>query len=214
MFRARDTKLERDVALKLLPEHFADDPDRLSRFRREAQVLASLNHPNIAQIYGFEDSGSTHCIVMELVDGETLHEHLARGPMTVEDAVPIARQVAEALEAAHERGIMHRDLKPANIKLTPDGKVKVLDFGLAKTYDATNTPQNPSNSPTLSAAQTMGGVIFGTVAVETAVTSLAPSLAMPPASYLPPTMKPETFCRNSSGMRRWQANSIGRSATR
>ncbi len=164
VFRARDTKLERDVALKLLPEHFADDPDRLSRFRREAQVLASLNHPNIAQIYGFEDSGSTHCIVMELVDGETLHEHLARGPMTVEDAVPIARQVAEALEAAHERGIMHRDLKPANIKLTPDGKVKVLDFGLAKTYDATNTPQNPSNSPTLSAAQTMGGVIFGTVA--------------------------------------------------
>ena len=164
VFRARDTKLQRNVALKLLPEHFADDPDSLSRFRREAQVLAALNHPNIAQIYGLEDSGNTYCIIMELVDGETLQERLARGPMTVEDALPIARQIAEALEAAHERGIMHRDLKPANIKLTSDEKVKVLDFGLAKVYEATNIPQNPSNSPTLSAAQTMGGVILGTAA--------------------------------------------------
>jgi serine/threonine-protein kinase len=164
VYRARDTKLERDVALKVLPDHFADDPDRLSRFQREAQVLASLNHPNIAQIYGLEDSGNTRCIVMELVDGETLQERLARGPMTLDDALPIARQIAEALEAAHERGIMHRDLKPANMKLTADGKVKVLDFGLAKIYEAANVPHNVSNSPTLTAAQTLGGVILGTAA--------------------------------------------------
>jgi serine/threonine-protein kinase len=164
VYRARDTKLERDVALKVLPDHFADDPERVSRFQREAQVLASLNHPNIAQIYGFEDSGNTRCIVMELVDGETLQERLASGPITLEDALPIAQQIATALEAAHERGVMHRDLKPANIKLTADGKVKVLDFGLAKVYEAAHVPHNVSNSPTLTAAQTMGGVILGTAA--------------------------------------------------
>src|SRR5262247_3286022 len=112
VFRAVDTKLHRDVALKLLPDHFADDPERLARFQREAQVLASLNHPNIAQIYGLEESDNTRCIVMELVEGETLQERLKRGPIPIEEALPIAKQIAEALEAAHERGIIHRDLKP------------------------------------------------------------------------------------------------------
>src|SRR5215510_10104385 len=148
VFRAHDTKLQRDVALKLLPDHFADDPDRLVRFQREAQVLASLNHPKIAQIYGLEDSTSQRCIVMELVEGETLQERLKRGPIPIEEALPIAKHVAEALEAAHEKGIIHRDLKPANIKLTHDGTVKVLDFGLAKMRDA-QTGVDLSNSPTL-----------------------------------------------------------------
>src|SRR5215475_13397911 len=120
VFRALDTKLGRDVALKLLPEHFADDPERLARFQREAEVLASLNHPNIAQIYGLEDSSSAQCIVMELVEGETLEERLKRGPVPVHEALPIAKQICEALEFAHDRGIIHRDLKPANIKLTKD----------------------------------------------------------------------------------------------
>jgi serine/threonine protein kinase len=132
VFRARDTKLLRDVALKLLPDHFADDPDRLGRLHREAQVLASLNHANIAQIYGLEQVGSTGCIVMELVEGETLSDRLASGPIPLEEALAIAKQIADGLAAAHERGIVHRDLKPANIKLTPAGAVKVLDFGLAK----------------------------------------------------------------------------------
>src|SRR5215467_8891450 len=135
VFRALDTKLQRDVALKLLPDHFADDADRLSRFQREAQVLASLNHPNIAQIYGVEESSNTRCIVMELVEGETLQERLKRGAVPIEEALRIAKQIAEALESAHEKGIVHRDLKPANIKVTPEGKVKVLDFGLAKAYE-------------------------------------------------------------------------------
>src|SRR5215831_5174509 len=130
VFRARDVKLQRDIALKLLPDHFADDPDRLSRFQREAQVLASLNHPNIAQIYGLEESNETRCIVMELVEGQTLQERLKRGPIPLDEALPMASQIATGLEAAHEKGIIHRDLKPANIKLTPDGTVKVLDFGL------------------------------------------------------------------------------------
>src|SRR2546426_4533928 len=132
VFRALDTKLQREVALKLLPDHFADDPERLARFQREAQVLASLNHPNIAQIYGLEESDNTRCIVMELVEGETLQERLKRGPVPIEEALPIAKQIAEALEAAHERNILHRDLKPGNIMLTAEGRVKVLDFGLAK----------------------------------------------------------------------------------
>lgn len=130
VFRAHDTKLQRDVALKVLPDHFADDPERLSRFQREAQVLASLNHPHIAQIYGLEESGNTRCIVMELVEGNTLAERLKRGPIPVDEALLIAKQIAEALEAAHERGIIHRNLKPANIKLAADGRIKVLDFGL------------------------------------------------------------------------------------
>src|SRR6266550_2448558 len=132
VYRARDTKLNRDVALKILPQTFASDPDRLARFHREAQVLASLNHPHIAAIYGFEDSGETHALVLELVEGETLAGRIARGAIPLDEALPIARQICEALEAAHEQGIIHRDLKPANIKITPDGVVKVLDFGLAK----------------------------------------------------------------------------------
>ncbi len=145
--RARDAKLQRDVALKLLPDHFADDPDRLSRFLREAQILASLNHPNIAQIYGLEESGNTRCIVMELVEGQTLAERIMRGRMPVDEAHQIAGRIAEALDAAHEKGIVHRDLKPANVKITPDGSVKVLDFGLAKTFS--DTAIDLSNSPTV-----------------------------------------------------------------
>jgi serine/threonine protein kinase len=164
VYRARDASLQRDVALKLLPYRFASDADRLARFQREAQVLASLNHPNIAQIYGLESAGTFRCIVMELVEGDTLEERLRRGPIAVDEALPIARQIAEALEAAHERGIIHRDLKPANIKLTPEGRVKVLDFGLAKAL--VNAPANEalSNSPTLSMAATQAGVILGTAA--------------------------------------------------
>jgi Tol biopolymer transport system component len=162
VYRARDTKLGRDVAIKVLPDAFAGDPDRLQRFRREAQVLASLNHSNIAQIYGLEESGSTCCIVMELVGGETLQERLNRGPIPLDEALPIVKQIAEALEAAHEKGIIHRDLKPANIKVEADGKVKVLDFGLAKAfYD--QQPATLSNSPTLMSAS-LPGVILGTAA--------------------------------------------------
>ena len=139
VYRARDTKLGRDVAIKTLPDAFANDSARLQRFQREAQVLASLNHPNIAQIYGLEESEKTRCIVMELVEGETLQERLKRGPIPVDEALPIAKQIAEALEAAHEKGIIHRDLKPANIKLSSGGKVKVLDFGLAKAMDGAST---------------------------------------------------------------------------
>src|SRR5947209_4225986 len=148
VFRALDTKLQREVALKLLPDHFAADPERLARFQREAQVLASLNHPNIAQIYGLEESNNTRCIVMELVEGETLQERLKRGPIPLDEALPMAAQIATAIEAAHECGIVHRDLKPANIKLTRDGKVKVLDFGLAKAFQEERQPML-SNSPTL-----------------------------------------------------------------
>src|SRR5215467_7016417 len=122
VYRARDAKLNRDVALKILPEAFALDGDRIARFRREAQVLASLNHLNIAAIYGFEDSSSTHALVLELVDGPTLADRIARGPIPLDEALPIAKQIAEALEAAHEQAIIHRDLKPANIKLTPEGR--------------------------------------------------------------------------------------------
>src|SRR5207248_10809325 len=134
VYRAHDTKLGRDVAIKALPDVFAMDSDRLQRFQREAQVLASLNHPNIAQIFGLEESKTGRCIVMELVEGETLQERLKRGAIPIDEALLIAKQIADALEAAHERGVVHRDLKPANIKLTPDGKIKVLDFGLAKAF--------------------------------------------------------------------------------
>ena len=132
VYRARDTTLGRQVAIKVLPEAFAQDAERLARFQREAKTLASLNHPNIAQIYGLERSSGVQALVMELVEGEDLSQRIARGPIPLDEALPIARQIAEALEAAHEQGIIHRDLKPANIKITPDGMVKVLDFGLAK----------------------------------------------------------------------------------
>jgi Tol biopolymer transport system component len=162
VYRARDTQLQRDVALKLLPEHFANDAERLSRFEREAQVLASLNHPNIAQIYGLEKSGSGNCIVMELVEGETLAVPLERGPFPLDEAVNIASQIVDALEAAHERGIVHRDLKPGNIKRTLRGAIKVLDFGLAKVAaPAAGGNPNLSNSPTL-ASGSLEGVILGT----------------------------------------------------
>ena len=135
VYRARDTKLNRDVAIKVLLPAVANDPDRLARFSREAQVLASLNHPHIAQIHGFEDADGLHALVMELVEGPTLADRIARGAIPIDEALPIAKQIAEALEAAHEQGIIHRDLKPANIKVREDGTVKVLDFGLAKAFD-------------------------------------------------------------------------------
>ena len=164
VYEATDTKLGRSVAIKLLPAAFASDPERLSRFRREAQALAALNHLNIAQIYGIEDAGGTSCIVMELVDGETLQARIQRGPIAVVEALSIARQIAEALEAAHDKGVIHRDLKPGNIMLA-DGKVKVLDFGLAKAYDTPSSNVDLANSPTLvSMAATSAGVILGTAA--------------------------------------------------
>ncbi len=163
VYQATDTKLNREVALKILPEAFAGDPDRLARFQREAQVLASLNHPNIAQIHGLEESDGTRALVLELVEGPTLADRIAQGPIPVDEALPIAKQIAEALEAAHEAGVIHRDLKPANIKVKDDGTVKVLDFGLAKALD-TAPVGDPSLSPTLTAAATQMGVIMGTAA--------------------------------------------------
>ncbi len=162
VYRARDIRLGRDVALKVLPEEFANDPDRISRFRREAQLLASLNHPHIAQIYEFEEYSSVLCIVMEVVEGPTLQERLERGPLPVEEALQIAKQIADALEAAHKKGIVHRDLKPANVKLTTDGQVKVLDFGLAKPLAVGEAADNLTNSPTMLSGP-MPGVILGTV---------------------------------------------------
>jgi serine/threonine protein kinase len=132
VYRARDTRLQRDVAIKVLPESFAGDPDRLARFQREAQLLASLNHTNIAAIHGLEESGNVRALVLELVKGDTLADRIARGTIPLDEALPIATQIADALEAAHDAGVIHRDLKPANIKVTPNGHVKVLDFGLAK----------------------------------------------------------------------------------
>jgi Tol biopolymer transport system component len=167
VYRARDTKLNRDVALKVLPPLVANDPDRLARFRREAQVLASLNDPHIAQIHGFEDTGGTHALVMELVDGLTLAERIAAGPLPVADALAIAREIASALEAAHQQGIVHRDLKPANVKVREDGTVKVLDFGLAKAFapEGANATSDVANTPTItSPAMTAVGMILGTAA--------------------------------------------------
>jgi serine/threonine protein kinase/Tol biopolymer transport system component len=166
VFRARDTKLNRDVALKVLPDSVANDAERLARFRREAQTLASLNHPNIAQIHGLEDSSGVLALVMELVEGDELSQRIGRGPIPIDEALPIARQIAEALEAAHERAIIHRDLKPANIKLRPDGTVKVLDFGLAKAVEPVGPVGGDATaSPTItSPAMTQMGLILGTAA--------------------------------------------------
>jgi eukaryotic-like serine/threonine-protein kinase len=136
VYRARDTKLGREVALKVLPDVFAADTDRVARFQREAQLLASLNHPNIGAIHGLEDGAGVRALVLELIEGDTIADRIRRGPLPADEAVAVARQIAEALEAAHERGVIHRDLKPANVKITPDGKVKVLDFGLAKAMDS------------------------------------------------------------------------------
>ena len=162
VWQATDTQLNRQVALKILPDAFAADPDRLARFTREAQVLASLNHPGIAAIYGIEESEGSRALVLELVEGPTLADRIAQGAMPIEDALPIARQIAEALEAAHEAGVIHRDLKPANIKVREDGTVKVLDFGLAKALEP--HASDPSDSPTMTAAATQQGVILGTAA--------------------------------------------------
>src|SRR5215475_8314872 len=149
VYRARDSKLNREVALKVLPEVFAKDAERMARFHREAQVLASLNHPNVAAIHGLEESSGVRALVMELVEGPTLADRIAQGPIPLDEALPIARQIAEALEYAHEKGIIHRDLKPTNVKLTAECMVKVLDFGLAKALEGSTVPSDPENSPTL-----------------------------------------------------------------
>src|SRR5687767_10882008 len=162
VYQASDTKLGRTVAIKFLPEAFGNDGDRVARFQREARVLASLNHPNVAAIYGVEEVNGRHFLVMELVPGETLEERIRRGAVPLKEALPIAKQIAEALEEAHEAGIVHRDLKPANIKVTADDKVKVLDFGLAKTAAAEQSNISLSMSPTVVTAATSDGVIMGT----------------------------------------------------
>ena len=170
VYRATDTKLDRDVAIKVLPESLAGDPDRIARFQREAKTLAALNHPNIAQIHGLEDTDGVKALVMELVEGPTLADRIAQGAIPVDEALPIAMQIAEALEAAHEQGIVHRDLKPANVKVRPDGTVKVLDFGLAKALEpasahGASAGQALSQAPTITTpAITQAGMILGTAA--------------------------------------------------
>jgi serine/threonine protein kinase len=165
VYRARDSRLNRDVAIKVLLPAVANGPDCLARFSREARVLASLNHPHIAHIHGVEEADGATALVLELVEGEDLAQRIACGPLPVEDALPIGRQIAEALEAAHEQGIVHRDLKPANIKVRPDGTVKVLDFGLAKAMDSAGASSaNAMNSPTLSLHATQAGIVLGTAA--------------------------------------------------
>ncbi len=165
VYRARDNRLNRDVAVKVLRPAVIDDPDRLARFRREAQLLAALNHPNIAHVHGLEDAGGHPVLIMELVEGRTLADWLAAGPMPLDEALPIARQIVEALEAAHASGIIHRDLKPANIKVRDDGTVKVLDFGLAKALEPDGaTRPGATSSPTISMHATAAGIIMGTAA--------------------------------------------------
>jgi eukaryotic-like serine/threonine-protein kinase len=167
VYRARDTRLNRDVAIKILPDVFATDPDRLARFEREARILGSLNHPHIAMIHGLEQAEGAQALVMELVEGDELAQRLARGAIPIDEALPIAKQVAEALETAHEQGIIHRDLKPSNIKVRDDGTVKVLDFGLARAMDsAVGSAPHVSQSPTITTPAMMTGVgmILGTAA--------------------------------------------------
>jgi eukaryotic-like serine/threonine-protein kinase len=164
VYRARDSKLKREVAIKVLPEEFSRDHDRLNRFQREAEVLASLNHSNIASIYDLQEANGARFLIMELVEGETLAERITRGPLPIEEALDIAKQICDALEAAHEKSIIHRDLKPGNVKILPDGKIKVLDFGLAKALEASSANAALSNSPTISMAATTIGVILGTAA--------------------------------------------------
>jgi serine/threonine-protein kinase len=178
--RARDTKLGREVALKVLPSAFGSDLDRMERFDREARVLASLNHPTIATIYGLEEGA----IVMELVEGPTPAERIARGPMPLEEAIPIALQIIEALEYAHDRGVIHRDLKPANVKITSDGKVKLLDFGLAKALADEPTSDPSQDSPTLTLGHTQAGVILGTAAYMPPEQSMASVPTAAPTSGL------------------------------
>src|SRR6188474_1587764 len=170
VYRAHDAKLGREVALKILPDAVSSDPERRARFAREARSLAALNHPNIAQVHGFEDAEPSSALIMELVEGEDLSDRIRRGPIPYDDAITIARQIGEALQAAHDRGIIHRDLKPGNIKVRDDGTVKVLDFGLAKALDqgsgiGDQGSADISHSPTISSpAMTLRGVILGTAA--------------------------------------------------
>jgi serine/threonine-protein kinase len=164
VYRARDTKLKRDVALKVLPEAFARDPERMARFQREAEVLASLNHTNIGPIYGIIDSEESRGLVLALIEGPTLADRIEAGPLPQDEAIAIAKQIIDALEYAHDRGVVHRDLKPANVKITPDGVVKVLDFGLAKVLEDDPPPASLTNSPTLTIGHTRTGVILGTAA--------------------------------------------------
>ena len=167
VYRARDTKLQRDVAVKVLPEEFFEDKDRVARFEREARALAALNHPGIAAVYAFENVSGRHLLVMELAEGEGLDAKIRDGALPLDESLYIARQIAEALEAAHERGIVHRDLKPANVKVTEGGKVKLLDFGLAKALEADpgkNSAPQMTQSPTLTARATAAGMILGTAA--------------------------------------------------
>ena len=164
VYRATDTKLDRDVALKVLPEAFAQDEQRMARFAREAKVLASLNHPNIASIYGLEEADGKQALVLELVEGEDLADRIRRGAIPLGESLKIALQITEALEAAHEKGIIHRDLKPANVKITPEGVVKVLDFGLAKAMEEDVVLEDISQSPTISQLATKAGIILGTAA--------------------------------------------------
>src|SRR5215510_12535107 len=156
VYRARDTKLKREVAIKIIPDEFSRDPERISRFQREAQVLASLNHPNIAAIYDLEELNGSRFLILEMVEGETLADRIQRGPIPVEEALTIALQIAEALEAAHEKNVIHRDLKPANIKITPEGTVKVLDFGLAKALADEATAEATTKPPASMAASSPG----------------------------------------------------------
>src|SRR5262250_3310146 len=162
VYRARDTKLRRDVAVKILPDEFSRDADRVARFQREAQVLASLNHPNIAAIYDFQEASGSWFLILELIEGETLADRIAHGPIPVEESLGIAKHTCAALEAAHEKGIIHRDLKPANVRITPDGTVKVLDFGLAKAASEESSSPGLTQAPTL--ARTSDGVVLGTTA--------------------------------------------------
>jgi serine/threonine protein kinase len=164
VYRARDSKLGREVAIKILPKLFSSDPDRLARFEREARILASLNHPHIGAIYGVEEADGVRALVLELVEGETLAGRIARAPIPLGDFLTIARQIAEALDAAHEKGIIHRDLKPANIKITPSGVVKVLDFGLAKATAGDRAAPDLTLSPTVTAGGTREGSVLGTAA--------------------------------------------------
>jgi serine/threonine protein kinase len=164
VYRALDKNLGRQVAIKILPEEFSSDPERLARFEREAKLLATLNHPNIAAVYGFEEAAGRRFLALELVDGETLQTRLDRGALPMDEALDMCRQVAEGLEAAHDKGIVHRDLKPGNIMITPEGKIKILDFGLAKSYAAETTGVDTANSPTITAQMTEPGIILGTAA--------------------------------------------------